>query len=60
MHGWQRIRGRTPPALVGEISRADLVAHCQSTLPIGATLSFEDTADLSSFSPLGQLAVFCD
>ena len=46
--------------LVGAISRADLVGHCQSTLPLGATLSFEDTANISSFSPPGQLAVFCD
>ncbi len=47
-------------SLVGAMSRADLVAHCQSTLPIGAVLSFEDTADLSTFSPDGQLAVFCN
>jgi hypothetical protein len=47
-------------SLVGELARADFIGHCQSTLPIGAIMSFEDTPDLVVFSPTAQLVVFCD
>jgi hypothetical protein len=53
-------RSQAEVTLVGEVPRDLVIDHCQSTLPIGATMSFEDTADLIAFSPIGQLVVFCN
>jgi len=47
------------PLVAGDIRNRTFAGACETTLPIIATLSFEDTANLISDGPPGEIAVFC-